>query len=294
MPVAWESHTAARRRSGLEPLDNTTRNAIVGMVVALLRLPEAVAAGQWGAALGYGLYAAAVIYVPGTIPHPFRPICPDVAVKVYRSEMAAFVAFQQEWGWEQRFDGLQRTLAAGLRPDGRGLARGYAVLQYVEGQPLDVYLAQSAPLPARQARIIVERFFGDLLIPLWANGHRFWDYRHANLIIDPSGQRLTMIDTDALAVSARELTGNAACWTERDKQERKALGSGLLRFLEPLLAPHGASRAQVRGQICAAIEAAGLATALHSLGRPPRQKQGLTAAVALDRFLHGMESRHLL
>ncbi|MBI2876989.1 MAG: hypothetical protein HYY20_08920 [Candidatus Tectomicrobia bacterium] len=85
-----------RKASGREPLGEGERQRIEQLVSQALQLPEAAQAGLWGAALGYGRDAEAVIRVNDGIEHGYESCGHPIAVKLYRCRKPKFVHWHAE------------------------------------------------------------------------------------------------------------------------------------------------------------------------------------------------------
>ncbi len=304
MPVRWDAYLELRARNRSKPIPEEKRRAIADLAAAVLGLGPEDAAAEWGEAIGYGLYAPAVIRVSPHIRHAYRDRCPAVAVKVFNGAADAFVRFQRDVFRTARFPHVQRTLDAGLHTDGRGKVRGYVVLEYVEGRHLDWHLEAAAPIGPAQARHLLGSFFQGLLIPLWAEGYRFWDFHPGNLIVHPTGSELTLIDTDGLRKSMDELAHRPGDWTDRDGQEKaawdgirpgKVLDGYLPRLAGLVLQAQAGQRpARVREAVQTAVAAADLRDALHPLSRAGPGSGRAEALAAFDRFLRALAAEGVL
>ena len=71
----------------------------------------------------------------------------------------------------------------------------------------------------------------DMVIPLWSLGHRGWDIRSGNMIVDPGTQQLTLIDTDSYQNTFAEVTGSDLGWGRRDDFEGRFFRRGVGRLV---------------------------------------------------------------
>jgi hypothetical protein len=114
------------------------------------------------------------------------------------------------------------------------------------------------------------------VVPLWAEGHRFWDVRPCNLVVAPDGNRLTLIDNDLFRLGTIERDCQPENWAWRDHLEGIALGRGgdrphpgmLPRLVGQLLRAQGRhSGAHISRGVREAWHAAGVTAVLSALGR---------------------------
>ncbi len=132
----------------------------------------------------------------------------------------------------------------------------------------------------------------DMVIPLWSLGHRGWDLRSGNMIVDPGTQQLTLIDTDSYQNTFAEVTGSDLGWDRRDDFEGKFFRRGVGRLVNRIR--QGKQKTAVRKKselrIVSVLEGSGFRAALHDLGRPGTEPG--TAAIARQacvQFLDQLE-----
>jgi hypothetical protein len=273
----WSAYDAERRRKadGQGGLNPAQRRALEEMLVSVLRLSAAEAAATWGEVVGYGAQSAAVVRIHDSVPHQFATIGQPLAVKVYRVRNPRFVE------WHARLfhrlpilignARVQQSVTAGDAVDGLGKKRSYVVLHYLPGRLLEAWLQEQQPPPSADALAILEEVFR-LVIELWAAGLRPWDVRAGNLILDPDGLRVRLVDTDACQRTAEELLAHPQDWTRRNQGEalffRRLPGDVVFRILT------GSKRRSNRqdgarvARIVGALAESGLKPALSQLGRP--------------------------
>ena len=275
MGVRWDRLVALKTRRGLEIPPEVERRALEALAESILQLTTKDAARDWGEAIGYGLYSAAVIRPDPDLAHEFRELCPDVALKLFVNRAGQAVEFQLRCVAGQALPRVQRTLAAGQRADGQGTVRGYLVLDYIPGPSLEEALETPALEHVGVRLVVFRSFLADLLIPLWSRGLRLWDFRPANLILDPETHRLTLIDTDSLRGAMLEMQKTPDCWNVRNRWEDLALGvakgermSGRFEQLAVQLARRaGEKTTAVKRRMQAALAESGLMDVLRRLGR---------------------------
>jgi hypothetical protein len=270
--VRWERLLALKGRRGLVLPGPEERRAVEQLAVSVLGLSPADAARDWGEAIGYGLYSVAVLRPDPGVRHPFADACADVALKVFTNSAHVAVEFQKRCLVGRRLPRVQRTLAAGQQADGARRVRGYLVLEYVAGPTLEEALEAGQLHDPGQRLDVLGSLLGDLLIPLWAEGLRLWDFRPANLVLSPA-PRLTLIDTDSLRGAMLERDETPDCWDVRSRWEDIALGKpgrtgGRLEQVMVLLDQReGEKPLAVRKRLARALAGSGLAEALRELGR---------------------------
>ncbi|NUP89713.1 MAG: hypothetical protein HUU25_07825 [Candidatus Sumerlaeia bacterium] len=227
---------------------------------------------DWGEVIGFGVHAVAVI----------RPRVPTrfdtdwghggVVVKLMRRKSQRFVNFHRAF---TTIPGLasphiQQSVAAGLSP------RCHVVLEFRQGisveELLDDARSGAHSLSRAIGRTILTQLLTEIIAPTWGAGHRFWDFRAANLVWDAERRHLALVDTDFFRPSAEELMGTPGCWTQRDRMEGVALRR-LPGVVEVLL---GVKRSDVR----TALEESGLRGCLHGLGRSERHLRGRSGSLS--------------
>jgi hypothetical protein len=282
MSVDWEGYDRHAKKGLLSP---ESREVVERSAAELLALPPEAAAGVWGRAVGWGCEAAAVIHIPPGVPHRFRERAAEVAVKVYRTAAAKAIAYQQEYLVGRELPRLQRSFAAEIRREAGGKGRGYVVVDFVPGTPMDARLREDDRADAAMVTGWVRQCLAELVAPLWARRYRFWDVRPTNLVLSPDG-RLTLIDNDLLRHGGVERDLRPEDWTVRDHVEAIALGRGgnhfgmLPRLVRQLLRAQGKhSDARLRRGVLAAWAASGVGQALAALGRAGADVEAAQAAV---------------
>ena len=221
MPVTWTEHDALRAGQGLPPAEPAEKREVEDLVSAVLRLTSDQLSMEWGSAIGYGLSSLAVVKVPAGTQDRYSWFG-DLTVKVYRNAASQLVRFHGKLIDNPLPSSFQRTIDSGAWTGSTAKQRGYVVLQYAPGCPLDELPEPVGRSEPERARSTLAAFFRDLLIPTWSAGLRFFDFRAANLVLDPIEPRLVMIDTDALLPAVRERDNRPDVWKARDTQERKA------------------------------------------------------------------------
>jgi hypothetical protein len=239
MPVSWQHYDAfAWDASQQLPMGVDARLALAEWAAALLGVPAADKAHTWAVASPPGRYAATVLHVLPGISHRYQAAAAAagmaaIGVKLFkisadaRREARRLLPFHR--GTLPRLPGLphphvQRSLAAGVATDGRGGERFYVVQEWVEGETLAAWLGQApAGLSAGQRRSIVVQLLQETVIPLWGAGTVWWDVRAANVCYDAARDRLTLIDSDALAAYAGEILGTPTVWRRRDHGRETAI-----------------------------------------------------------------------
>ncbi len=119
-----------------------------------------------------------------------------------------------------------------------------------------------------------------MVIPLWNLGHRGWDLRSGNMVVDPATQQLTMIDTDSYQNIFAEVTGGTLGWSKRDDFESRFFRRGFGRLVSRigLGKQKAATRKNSELRIARVLETSGFQAALHSLGRPDSPPNHLVVA----------------
>ena len=291
MAVRWEKLLALKARRGLVLPSPAERQALEQLAVSVLQLSPRDTARAWGEAIGYGLYSAAVLRPDPGISHAFRDRCPDVAVKLFTNSATAAVDFQTRYLLGRQLPHVQQTLAAGRQPDGAGKVRGYLVLEFIDGPTLELAIEEGQLTDPAQLLDVLESLLRDLLIPLWSEGLRLWDFRPANLVLSPV-PRLSLIDTDSLRAAMLEREETPDCWDVRTRWENIALGEagrtgGRLEQLMVLLARHPSERrpAVTRKRLAQALAESGLADALRDLGRQAQEEERRQARRVAEQAL---------
>jgi hypothetical protein len=266
MSIDWRFYNEQRQKRGLQALDEATARVLEDFAADNLQLGRDARASEWGRAEGYGLYSAAVIRTNLGIQHPFRDVCESVAIKIFHSAADKVIQFQREVFpriWQLP---LQKTLHGGIATNQTGKRRGYLVLEFVEGMPLDQLVA-GPTLPAQVLENLLREFLQGCLIPLWASSYRFWDFRPANLVVKTPGTQMVMIDTDTLAAAAEEILNRGDDWTQRNQWERLAFQRLPGQIAAILRGANTQPAAALRRASKQALKQSGLLDALHLLGR---------------------------
>jgi hypothetical protein len=298
MPISWNNYEQTGQKSPPPP---EVRAEVERTAAHLLGLPPEAAERVWGTAIGYGCSSAVVLRVaPGT-PHRFQDSAPEVVVKVFRTAAWKSITFQQNHVVGRDLPRVQRSFAAEIHPGPGGKSRGYAVLEYVAGESLERRL-RAAPVPAGVVRSWIRQCLVEILVPLWADGHRFWDMRPPNIVLSPDGVRLTLIDNDLFRLGTIERDCQPDDWSWRDHLEGIAVGRGgerphpgmLPRLVRQLLrAQRLHSEPRLKRGVEEAWQTAGVAAALGALGRRP----GGTAhagCAAVDDMINQLAAAGLL
>ena len=269
MPVDWEAY---ERSAGSGRLTHEARQAVERSAAELLALSAETATSVWGRAVGWGCESAAVIHVAAGVPHKFRERATEVAVKAYRTAAGKAIEFQQKYLVGRDFSRLQRSFAAEVRREGRK-GRGYAVVEFVPGTPMDERLRSESPTDGPTVGGWVRQCLAELVAPLWAERYRFWDVRPTNLVLSPDG-RLTLIDNDLLRHGGVERDCRPEDWATRNHVEAIAVGRGgnhfgmFPRLVRQFLRAQGThSDARLKRGVLAAWTASGVGPALAALGR---------------------------
>lgn len=285
MPLNWEEFykEAERKAPDKEKLREQELRAIEQLAAQALRISETVRTEVWGAVLGYGRDAEAIIQVFDGIAHGYRDCRYPLIVKLYRCRKPVFSRWHgEQFGCMPGFSEnprIQQSIAAGEVRDWRSKNRSYAILQYVPGIVLDAWL-EVAPKTQRSVRFFLEQIFMEMVIPLWNLGHRGWDLRSGNMVVDPATQQLTMIDTDSYQNTFGEVTGCTAGWSKRDDFESKFFHRGVRRLVSriSLGKQKATARKNSERRIASVLETSEFRSALHSLGRPDTPPDHLVAA----------------
>jgi hypothetical protein len=299
MPVSWESLEQAGSTRAPAP---AVREQVERTAADLLGLGPAAAGQVWGAAIGWGCSSAAVLRVAPGVPHRFGASAPEVVVKVFRTAAWKSMTFQQEHVVGRDLPRVQRSLAAEIRPCIGGKRRGYAVLEYVAGDSLERCL-EGGPYPGAVVADWVRQCLAQIVIPLWAEGHRFWDVRPCNLVLSPDGGRLTLIDNDLFRLGTTERDRTPGVWSWRDHLEGIAVGRGgarphpgmLPRLVRQLVrAQRRHPEGRLKRGVAEAWQGSGVAGALCALGRGPGDAARAAALVAVDGLLERLAAAGLL
>jgi hypothetical protein len=302
MPLYWEEFDkeAERKAPGSEKLGEPERRGIEQLAAEALGVPQAVRTEGWGAVLGYGRDAQAVIQVFDWVEHRHGDCRSSLIVKIYRCRKPVFSRWHgEQFGRMPGFPGnprVQQSVAAGEVRDWRGKIRSYAVLQYVPGIVLDARL-ETAPKTRTPVRNLLEQIFMDMVIPLWSLGHRGWDLRSGNLVVDPENRQLTMIDTDSYQNTFTEVTGGTLGWSKRDDFENRFFRRGVGRLVSRI--GLGKQKATTRKnseiRIARVLETSGFQAALHGLGRPDSPPNHTAIArQSFDHFLDRLADADLI
>jgi hypothetical protein len=155
----------------------------------------------------------------------------------------------------------------------------------VPGIVLDAWL-EVVPRNQTTVRDFLEQIFMDMVIPLWSLGHRGWDLRSGNMVVDPATRRLTMIDTDSYQNTFAEVTGGTLVWNRRDDFESRFFRRGLTRIVNRISQSKQSAAVRKNRERCIASvsEASGFLAALHDLGRPNSPHDNV--AVARQACVH--------
>lgn len=302
MAIDWADYEAfAWSNARQSPLEEQRRVDLVAWAADLLELDAADRAAVWGYASPPGRYAATVIRLAPQVGHRFRPAADrvhvsEVGLKLFKVTPDAARAARQAVHFHAselgRLPGLpnprvQRSISAGLRPDGRGTERGYVVQEWVLGATLEDCLRiawVTTPVDGSVVRSLLAQLFDDIVIPLWQAGTVWWDFRDANFCYDPRDDMLRVIDVDSLGAYADEILRTPERWQARDKGRATALAR-LRRMSARLL---GARQGAVRSKIERRLQAAWgeFEPALQRLGHDA--DAGEAASAALARFLDAL------
>jgi hypothetical protein len=264
MALDWSFYDHQREQRGLAALNLSDRLVLEAFAAEAIGLSMGERQIQWGRAEGYGLYATAVLRVYEGLPRRF---CSheNIAIKIFHSSADKIVRFQKETFPRIWRPPLQRTLYASVAKDPSGKRRGYLILEFAEGDSLESLLKER--LSREYAGELLEEFLHKCLIPLWAYGFRFWDFRPANLVVRTPTAQMVMIDTDALAGGAEELLYRPKDWTRRNQWEALAFTRLPGQIAAILGAGSGCAPRALHKQVRTAIERMALFPALHILGR---------------------------
>jgi hypothetical protein len=301
MAVDWTDYDAfAWSNARQSPLDDDQRADLAAWAADLLELAAADREGVWGHASPPGRYAATVIRLAPQVGHRFtmaaeRAQVGEIGLKLFKMTPDAGRAAHQAVDFHARALGrlpglpnprVQRSISAGLRPDGPGGARGYVVQEWMRGASLEDCLRVTwpkAPVDQSVVRSLLEQLFGDIVIPLWQAGTIWWDFRDANFCCDDGVLR--MIDVDSLGAYASEILQTPARWDARDKGRATALARLRKMSGRLLCARQGAGRSKVERGLQAAWT--DFEPALRQLGHDV--DAGEAARAALGRFLDTLE-----
>jgi len=232
----------------------------------------------WADVIGYGNDAVAVFKVPP--PHRYENDCLDVVVKLSESNPRWCAQFHRDLmaGTEESRHirdnrRLQRTIAiTEALHDGRTLY--VQILSYMPGLHLDAS-------PSLNGYEVIAHLLKEILVPLWANGLRFFDFRASNLVYDKDAG-IQLVDLDMLSKGYDEASSQAGTWPKRDTLEATALARlpGILhRILKLDSGKSPPSLTRARG----AIVLSRLNEHLASLGRANDEVR--EAERAVDTFL---------
>jgi len=235
----------------------------------LLRISSGVA--QPFEAFRTGARTRAVVATRLEVPHRLSKHQDRILVKLYKGPGTSAGSKQYQdyhQHWFHQFPSLtsnghvQQSLEAGVKP-GVG---PYALLQYVEGEELAVFLDQGQ-ITGNQARRIIQDILSEIWIPLWAAGLRFKDCHPGNFVVRLDG-RVVMIDTEQMRKDLDERLQRPNDWTQRDKHERSGLSRlpGLLQRI--ILATDAQHRkTAVLREVKSTLTSVGLPELLRTLGR---------------------------
>jgi hypothetical protein len=299
MPIRWENYEQSGQKTPPAP---EVRAEIEATTADLLCLPPATAAQVWGTAIGHGCSSAAVIRVIPGVPHRFRESTAEVVVKVFRTAAWKSISFQQNHVVGRDLTRVQRSLAAEIRQGPGGRSRGYAILEYIPGSSLERCL-RGGPRPGSVVRCWIRQCLVEILVPLWAEGHRFWDMRPCNIVLSPDDTRLTLIDNDLFRLGTIERDCRPADWSWRDHLEGIAVGRGgdqphpgmLPRLVRQLLRAQARhSETRLKRGVSEAWQAAGVSTALNALGRRAGPEAYTAACIAIDALIDRLTTAGLL
>lgn len=308
MAIDWTDYEAfAWSNAKQDPVDEQQRAKLAAWAADLLELDAADREAVWGHASPPGRYAATVIRVAPQVSHRFRLAADraqvaEIGLKLFKVTPDAARAARQAIHFHARELGrlpglpnprVQRSISAGLRPDGRGLSRGYVVQEWVRGASLEDCLRVTwakTPVDGSVARSLLAQLFGDIVIPLWQAGTVWWDFRDANFCYDAENGMLRMIDVDSLGAYADEILRAPQRWQARDKGRATALARLRRMSVRLLGARQGAARSKVERGLQAAWT--DFEPALQRLGHA--EGAGDAARVALARLLDVLAEAGLL
>jgi hypothetical protein len=301
MPLNWEEFDQeAARKAGSTKLNPEERAEIEELAARALVIPPNARSEFWGAALGYGRDAQAIVQLLDGIEHRHTNSPGALIVKLYRTRKPAFSRWHSEqFGRMPGFSGnprIQQSIAADEVQDWRGKSRSYAVLQHVPGIVLDAWL-EMTPKSQTPVRFFLEQIFMEMVIPLWNLGHRGWDLRSGNMVVDPATQQLTMIDTDSYQNTFAEVTGGTSVWTRRDDFENRFFRRGLSRVVNRISQgkQKPVARRNTELQATSLLEASNFLAALHNLGRPNSSRNDVAVArQACAHFLDRLSEAELI
>ncbi|MHA2045520.1 MAG: hypothetical protein ACW99G_12050 [Candidatus Thorarchaeota archaeon] len=225
--------------------------------------------GDWGEVLGYGNDAIAVIRVKS--PHRYNNyVDGDIAVKILDKSPEHYLNFHQKFKLVPealeplRTNYFQKTIDTGISG-----GHSYQVLTYLPGENLeDTESIESA-------KDAINGFFTNIIIPSWNVGHRFFDFRNANLIHHQN--RISLIDLDMVSKGFGEIGSDE--WAKRDVLERTAFGR-MPGIVEGIISKSGLKKSKAK--IKKAFEESGLKQSLALLGRGGKMQDSVSA---LDYFL---------
>ncbi|WP_395714221.1 hypothetical protein [Reyranella sp.] len=308
MAVDWADYEAfAWSNAKQDPMDGQERAKLAARAADLLELDAADREAVWGHASPPGRYAATVIRVAPQVSHRFRPAADraridEVGLKLFKLTPDAARAARRACRFHNRELGrlpglpnprVQRSISAGLQPDGCGPSRGYVVQEWVRGASLEDCLRVTwthSPVDGALVRGLLAQLFGDIVVPLWQAGTVWWDFRDANFCYDAQDGLLRVIDVDSLGAYADEILRTPQRWQARDKGRATALAR-LRRMSVRLL---GARQVVAASKIERGLQAAWreFEPALRRLGHA--EGAGDAARVALGRFIDTLERMGLL
>jgi hypothetical protein len=304
MPIAWGSYeTFDWAGSRQEPMTPAEREETVSLAAEILGVDESEHQSNWGDASPPGRFAATVIRVATGLEHRYSERArvagfAEIGVKLFKANSDALrearrvVPFHGKDlarlpGWPNAH--VQQSLDAGWRRDPRGKERAYVVQQWVAGESLEDLLRRHWPregVAGNTIRSILAQLLGEIVIPLWARGTLWWDFRDANVCHDASQDRLTLIDVDSLGAYAEEILETPHEWARRDKGRATALSRLRQMSLRLLLAPGRLKKKAIENALSRAWVGE-LEPVLLRLGHDARV--GEDAPAALNRFLEQLE-----
>lgn len=309
MTLEWAAYDAfAWSKASQSPMDERQKTALAEWAADLLHVPAAERAAAWGKASPPGRYAATVIRLAPDVSHPFkaeagRAQVEAVGLKLFKTTPDALKAARKAVEFHTREIGrlpglpnprVQRSIAAGLRPDGPGALRGYVVQEWVSGESLEDCLRliwPDKPVDAAVVRSLIEQMIGGIVIPLWQAGTIWWDVRDANYCYCAERDMLRMIDVDSLDAYTDEILLRPTQWQARDKGRLTALARLRAMCGRLLAARKGAVKAKVEHGLREAWPL--IEPALLRLGHDPVDG-GAAARLALGRFIAALERSGLL
>lgn len=297
MSISWRDYDHFDwANSQQSPMDESERDAVAKFAADVLELAPADRTGGWGFASPPGRFAATVIQLAPGLAHRYRDRAEAagisaLGVKVFKPtddaarEAKRVVPFHRTQA--NKLPGLpnphlQKSLDAGTRRDRRGEERAFIVQEWVEGDSLEDLLRRREPgthLPGEVVRSIIDQLLGSIVIPLWARGTIWWDFRDANYCYSSASGRLMLIDLDSLSAYAEEILETPQVWERRDKGRGTALAR-LRQMSTRLLLARGLRGKKAIETACAEAWADELEGALRELGKDDgseaKAREGLT------------------